>query len=92
MRFNPFPRVGGRYGAPMGRLGHPLAAYNGASKLYARHAGGDGYYDCGGAYWGSDRSGAVYAVWTRGGDFCAYVRARSKAAAISAVLEGRANG
>jgi hypothetical protein len=54
----------------MGRAGDNPAAYDGASKLYARHGGGDGYYDRGGAYWGHSD---IFAVWTRGGKFCCYV-------------------
>jgi hypothetical protein len=82
MRFNPFSKVNCRYGAPMGRHGHSADMWDGEGKLYARHCGGDGYYDRGGAYWGHS---AVYAVWTRGGDFCAYVDARSKEQAIANV-------
>lgn len=81
-RFNPFARVSSRYGAPMGRVGDDAERYDGASKLYARHCGGDGYYDRGGAYWGHS---GVWAVWTRGGAFCAYVDARTAAQAIQAV-------
>jgi hypothetical protein len=69
-RFNPFKKVNCAYGAPMGRHGHDASMWDREGKLYARHCGGDGYYDRGGAYWGH---GDVYAVWTRGGDFCAYV-------------------
>jgi hypothetical protein len=79
-RFNPFRTVDGRYGAPMGRHGHDVASYDGVSKLYARHCGGDGYYDRGGAYWGHSN---VCAVWTRGGGWCAYVEAATPAAAIA---------
>lgn len=81
-RFNPFARVDGRYGAPMGRHGDSLTTYDGKSKLYARHCGGDGYHDRGGAYWGHS---AVYAVWTRGGEWCAYVKAFSRLDAIRQV-------
>lgn len=73
-RFNPFAKVNNRYGAPMGRHGDTPETYNGISPLYARHCGGDGFYDRGGAYWGHSR---VYAVWTRGGAFCTYVEATS---------------
>jgi hypothetical protein len=38
-RFNPFDRVSGKYGAPMGRAGDPIS--------FSR---GDGYYDRGGAF------------------------------------------
>ena len=83
-RFNPFQNVNSRYGAPMGRHGHDVDMYDGESKLYARHCGGDGYYDRGGAYWGHSK---VCAVWTRGGDFCAYVEAWTPAAAIAFVQQ-----
>lgn len=82
-RFNPFANVNCRYGAPMGRAGHDLEQYDGRSKLYARHCGGDGYYDRGGAYWGHSR---VYAVWTRGGGFHAYVEAGSCLEALQLVV------
>ena len=81
-RFNPFKTLACTYGAPMGRHGDPVDTYDGASKLYARHCGGDGYYDRGGAYWGHS---AVVAVWTRGGEWCAYVQARTPEAAIRIV-------
>lgn len=81
-RFDPFASVNGRRDAPMGRHGNPSSDYDGRSKLYARHCGGDGQYDRGGAYWGHD---GVFAVWTRGGGFCAYVEATSRDAAIKSV-------
>ena len=84
-RFNPFASVNGSRGAPMGRHGNApadFAYYTG--RLYARHCGGDGYYDRGGAYWGHSR---VYAVWTRGGAICAYVEADSTRGAIAFVRE-----
>lgn len=83
-RFNPFSRVNCRYGAPMGRHGHAVEAYDGESKIYARHCGGDGCYDRGGAYWGHSK---VCAVWTRGGGFCAYVEAFTPEAAIAFVQQ-----
>lgn len=86
-RFNPFSKVDSRYGAPMGRHGHDASMWDQEGKLYARHCGGDGYYDRGGAYWGHSK---VYAVWTRGGAFCAYVEATSKAGAIKVVQEASA--
>lgn len=84
-RFNPFARVTSRYGAPMGRHGVSPAdfAYH-VGPLYARHCGGDGYYDRGGAYWGHSK---VCAVWTRGGKLCAYVEAYSPDEAIRLVRE-----
>jgi hypothetical protein len=52
MRFNPFAKVDGKYGAPMGRHRDFPATYDGKSRLYARHCGGDGTYDRGGALLG----------------------------------------
>ena len=86
--FNPFARVNGSRGAPMGRHGHDVASWDGEGKLYARHCGGDGHYDRGGAYWGHS---AVYAVWTRGGAWCAYVEAHSTGQAIRIVTEASAS-
>lgn len=88
-RFNPFNQLDSKYGAPMGRHGNSFDEYDGKSTLYARHCGGDGYYDRGGAYWGHSR---VYAVWTRGGAFCAYVEAYNKHSAINAVRAGALAG
>ncbi|TCV62295.1 hypothetical protein [Neorhizobium sp. S3-V5DH] len=85
-RFNPFTKVNCRYGAPMGRHGDNPEAFPETGKLYARHCGGDGYYDRGGAYWGHSR---VYAVWIRGGEYCAYVETTSVPAAIKIVDEAR---
>ena len=82
-RFNPFKEVNGEYGAPMGRAGHSLNQYTGG-KLFSQHCGGDGFYDRGGAYWGHSN---VYAVYTKGGDFCTYVDAASKSEAIKSVQE-----
>lgn len=82
-RFNPFTPTGNKYGAQMGRHGHDASMWDGEGKLYARHGGGDGYYDRGGAYWGHSD---IYAVWTRGGAFCTYVDGvHSPAAAIAKV-------
>ena len=70
----------------MGRHGSDPADYH-KGRLYARHCGGDGSYDRGGAYWGArlDPTMAVYAVWTRGGEFCAYIDARSCQDAIDRI-------
>lgn len=87
-RFNPFHNVNSRYGAPMGRRG-TLKEYDGRATLYARHCGGNGYYDRGGAYWGHPR---VFAVWTRGGAFCAYVEATSRQEAIEKTAAAAAKG
>ena len=82
-RFNPFVKVNGSRGAPMGRHGcAPEAFMDIPGKLYARHCGGDGYYDRGGAYWGHSK---VCAVWSRGGGLCAYVEAYTPEAAIAFV-------
>jgi len=63
---------------------------DGESKLLARHCGGDGYYDRGGAYWGHSD---VHAVWTRSGDFCAYVDGVSSPAnAIDKVIPSQQRG
>lgn len=88
-RFNPFRRVNSRYGAPMGRPSDYPENYSGAGKLYARHGGGDGYYDRGGAYWGH---GDIYAVWTRGGAFCAYVDGVSSPQAAIAKVQRLSGG
>jgi len=82
MAFDPFAKVSGKYGAPMGRHGADASTWNGFSPLYARHCGGDGSYDRGGAYWGHSK---VCAVWTRGGEWCTYVEAHTPEAAIAFV-------
>ncbi len=82
MRFNPVKIVNCQYGAPMGRAGQAADSYDGKSKLFARHCGGDGYYDRGGAYWGRSK---VCAVWTRGGGWCAYVEAHHPSEAVALV-------
>ena len=87
MRFNPFMPLPCTYGAPMGRNGDNPESFPNGARLYARHCGGDGYYDRGGAYWGHSK---VCAVWTRGGEFCAYVEAHSPQTAIKIVQEARA--
>lgn len=86
-RFNPFPHVSCKYGAPMGRISDAPGnfVYDVALKLYARRQGTGGLgnspgYDQGGAYWGTPAN--VWAVWTRGGEAVCYVRASSKSAAI----------
>lgn len=82
-RFNPFNKLSCKYGAPMGRHGADPSTYDGTSKLFASHCGGDGFYDRGGAYWGHSK---VYAVWTRGGAWCTYVDAFSVEGAIRFVI------
>jgi hypothetical protein len=83
-RFNPFKKVDCRHGSPMGRHGDDPTTYDGTSKLYARHCGGNGCYDRGGAYWGHYK---VCAVWTRGGAWCAYVEQFDPAKAIAFVKQ-----
>jgi hypothetical protein len=88
-RFNPFPPVSGRYGAPMGRCGTNPANLQDepASALCVSNPQGE--YDSGGAYWGFGwGEGPVYAVWARGRGHelgVAYVRAHSKAEAINKI-------
>lgn len=88
-RFDPFHAVNCRYGAPMGR--RSTGSPDRRKRLCVRAAGGDGYYDKGGAYWGSSPSeGPVFAVWNagEGKTTCTYVRAQTKKAAIDKALEG----
>ena len=91
-KFNPFPPLSCRYGAPMGRVSDTLDIDPDTCNPDDLCASGpQGEYDCGGAYWGSGyKDGPVYAVWVkgRGRDGVAYVRARSRDAAKRAVLEG----
>jgi hypothetical protein len=76
-RFNPFRKVDGRYGAPMGRHGSNIDQLFGDEKLIATHCGGDGYYDRGGAYWGHSDVWAVVIRGERGpARFCAYVESK----------------
>ena len=89
MRFNPFYRVNGSRGAPMGRRSDHMAAraWTDATRLCAqRQRGSDGgAYDQGGAYWGTGgRDGPVWAVWEHGkGDAgVMYVRAHNRQQAI----------
>jgi hypothetical protein len=87
-QFNPFPEVSGNHGAPMGRCGDNSSNLMGVKRLHARHQGGEGGYDKGGAYWGSPSN--VWGVWARmGGEVvCCYVRASGRLAAIRKVREG----
>ncbi len=89
-RFNPFPAVSGRYGAPMGRVS---ARLDGDTPIDALAVAGPAYeYDAGGAYWGLPawNEGPVWAVWVkgRGRDGVAYVRAVSRDAAKRNAIEG----
>ena len=84
-RFNPFPKVDGYRGSPMGRRdgdvridpGYPI-------RLSAKHQGGGEGYDRGGAYWGLPSD--VWAVWETGKpDTVKYVRAKSREDAFAAL-------
>lgn len=78
-RFNPFAPVNCSHGAPMGRVSAPPQNLANAKRLCAKHQGGDGYYDRGGAYWGTSNEGPVWAVWESGSGLntTVYVRALS---------------
>ena len=86
-RFNPFPRVNGAYGAPMGRRSTVQAFESDADLCVA----GPAYeYDAGGAYWGDGgNDGPVWAVWERGKgrDGVMYVRALSRKGAVVAAKD-----
>ena len=91
-RFNPFPKVSCKYGAPMGRPDGTLMAY--LSTLSIDHglctSHPQGEYDSGGAYWGyGNGEGPVYAVWHRGHGHAGvvYVRAHSAAQAKRKALD-----
>ena len=93
-RFTPWPKVSGRYGAPMARAGARLmVAPENCTLAELAVAGPAGEYDAGGAYWGLGGSeGPVWAVWVKGHghDGVAYVRARSRDSAKRAALEAAA--
>lgn len=76
-QFNPFPKMSGAYGAPMGRRSDNPANLRG--RLHARRQGGGDGYDRGGAYWGTPSN--VWAVWDDDKNVV-YVRASSRADAI----------
>ena len=63
-RFDPFPPVSCKHGAPMGRYAGVIDTD--APKLCARHQGGSEGYDKGGAYWGfaAKRMGGMV-LWKR---------------------------
>ena len=84
-RFNPFPPVHSRYGAPMGRTSDPTAAVAECPTLFARHQGGGQGYDRGGAYWGLPSD--VWAVWghVKGDLRITYVRAADRQHALDKV-------
>lgn len=86
-RFNPFPEVSCKYGAPLGRIS-TAHEFDADANLCASKPQGE--YDSGGAYWGtSQEEGPVYAVWERGKgrEGVAYVRARSPEQAVKSVRE-----
>lgn len=87
-QFNPFPEVSGRYGSPMGRRWDKASNLAGVKRLYARHQGGGGGYDKGGAYWGLPSN--VWGVWARenGKVYCIYIRANSRDQAIAIARGG----
>ena len=86
-RFNPFPDVDCKYGAPMGRRSDAPGNFVDAPRLCARKARFVDYaYDSGGAYWGAPAN--VWAVWTRGGESVRYVRAENRDEAIKTAKEG----
>ena len=82
-RFNPFPKLDCRYGAPMGR--HSTRHdFCGVKRFAVSRPQGE--YDSGGAYWGSGgRGGPVWAVWEygKGAEGVCYVRAFNRAGAIA---------
>lgn len=72
-RFNPFPPVSGKYGAPMGRCDTYPGLFPRDLDLCVSHPQSE--YDSGGAYWGApqwvcgadnNNNGPVWAVWPRG--------------------------
>ncbi len=85
-RFNPFPKVDCRYGAPMGR-DSTRDDFTGVKAFCVSRPQGE--YDTGGAYWGrGEQEGTVFAVWERGNGEAgvAYVRARSITRAIDVAI------
>lgn len=88
-RFNPFPQLSGRYGAPMGRADTCPQLFPRDLPLCVSHPQGE--YDSGGAYWGlGGAEGPVWAVWPRGQGKAwgvRYVRARGKAEAMEKARE-----
>lgn len=86
-RFDPFPSVSSRYGAPMGRHGRPLIPdAEDWPRLCARHQGGGEGYDKGGAYWGCPRNVWAVWVWGQGPDTVVYVRAGTRRGAMAAAI------
>lgn len=82
-RFNPFPTMDMRYGAPMGRRnGSEPVGYN-PMRIAAQRQGGGFGYDRGGAYWGTPSD--VWAVWLHGAGpkTVKYVRANTREGAIA---------
>lgn len=87
-RFNPFPKVSCRYGAPMGRYSQPGWQWPKDRRKIAanKSAWVDGDYDRGGAYWGCGTP--IWAVWERGhaAESVVYVRAWSRDSAIEQAI------
>lgn len=82
------PPVSARYGAPMGRRGHPIQHDDDLPMRAARVPLDSGGYDRGGAYWGLRPRGLhLYAVQDGLGGL-EYVDAPSSRAAIATALEG----
>ena len=81
-QFDPFPKVSGKWGAPMGRRDDNM---HGIKRLHARHQQGGQGYDRGGAYWGTPSN--IWGVWgtAAGETVVTYVRASSRADAIAQV-------
>ena len=77
---DPTPPVSCRYGAPMGRH-RAIASLGGCAVRLRRVPLDSGGYDRGGAYWGFPDD-----LWAYGdGETWAFIRARSRAAAITAI-------
>lgn len=87
-QFNPFDEVSCTYGAPMGRRGDNSANLQGLKRLHARHQGGGGGYDKGGAYWGIPSNVWGVWAWIDGRPCVTYVRANSRQSAINTVRGG----
>lgn len=85
-KFNPFHKVNAAYGAPMGRQSRGREPETWES-LHITPAKGDGYYDKGGAYWGSSDEGPVWAVHNNDGSFVRYVRSHTNWKSLEKALE-----
>jgi hypothetical protein len=88
VEFNPFPKVSGKYGAPLGRASTRHDFTNAADLCVSA---GQGEYDYGGTYWGlGGKEGPVYAVWERGKgkEGVLYIRAQSREEAFQKAMIG----